>query len=426
MDAPVGDATEVKTGNAWSQNPRTLVLIAAAAFALLGLVTLAAAIDLPRSETADDTAASTADQFDGSGFSGNGEIDLGDNTGVDIRPIPGCPDGFAIGEDIYVVPDPEACGFRPLEPGERGFDPNGKILLVPSQDGDVGGMRIGPDGSVQLLPPGVLGPNDFAIGQFPDGSFGLVRPDGSQVEIAPGDDGLSLRDPERGGSQFFPNNGSGGTFGQNGQNGQGFPPGIAQPDDSDAFQNDGSAGGNADDDNSPDNNSGIDWSFLGPVLLVLLALVLVAGLVIALRNNEWGSSDDDDEPDQGDVQDTIADYSAEIGALDRLLWEIDQESDPRTAIRRVYAALETGLDNPDMARRRSETPGIYLRRILGQFTELEAPLRDLTDLFEQARFSEHEITHEMRDQAVRTLVAVRAHYAHASRPGLPASPAVAV
>ena len=104
------------------------------------------------------------------------------------------------------------------------------------------------------------------------------------------------------------------------------------------------------------------------------------------------------------------DYAVEIDALDRLLWEIDQEPDPRTALRRVYAALETGLDNPELARRRSETPGIFLHRILGHFDELARPLGDLTSLFEQARFSEHEITPAMRDRAVTTLVEVRNHY----------------
>ena len=122
----------------------------------------------------------------------------------------------------------------------------------------------------------------------------------------------------------------------------------------------------------------------------------------------------DDEPlVLDDVQDETAapvDYSVEIDALALLLWEIEQEPDPRTAIRRAYGALETGLGRPEMARQRSETPGVYLRRLLGSFDELETPLHNLTELFEQARFSEHEITPEMRNQAIAILGGVRDHY----------------
>mgnify|MGYP000120422884 CR=1 FL=1 len=386
VDEANPDLTPASGASPWSQNPRTLLIIAAAAFALLGLVALASVIDLPTSETASDVASQPADR---DGFDSEGRVDLGDGGALDIRPIPGCPDGFSIGEDIYVVPDPEACGFRPVAPGERGLDPNGKIVLVPDIDGNVGGIRIGPNGEVELLPPGVLGPNDFAIGQSPDGSFGLIRPDGSRVEIAPGDDGLSLRDPQREGSEFLSP-----------------PPAAGEPEPAEPELAQPRPNTDSTDGGEPDG------SFLGPALIILLALVVIGFLIMALRKADW-RKDDHDVDDEGSVQDTLVDYSSEIGALDRLLWEIDQEPDPRTAIRRVYGALETGLDNPALARRRSETPGIYLHRVLGRFTELDLPLRELTELFEQARFSEHEITQEMRDRAVTILVAVRGHYAHA-------------
>jgi len=202
---------------------------------------------------------------------------------------------------------------------------------------------------------------------------------------------------------------------------------IDEPDDPAAVDvnND-----NANDDNDSDSRSGDDGSpfeALGPLLLVGIVVAVVAALAWAFFNRPARTAsklNDEDEQDPfADPAEAPVDYSVEINALDQLLWEVEQEPDPRRAIRRVYAALETGLGNPDMARRRSETPGIYLNRILGRFDELQHPLGELTLLFEQARFSEHEITHEMRNRAIQILVQVREHYSVAAAQAPPPPPA---
>lgn len=399
----------------WAWDRQRLALIVAASVAVLALVALVAAIDLPENDNDEQERAEQGNGEDqggegqgapggeGGGGSldlrpGGGNIDLGNGADLDVREIPGCPGGIALGDDILIIPDPEACGYERVPPGAEGFDPSGKIILVPDVNGDVGGVRIGPDGQLELIEPGEFGdsPGDLGLGFLPDGSVRLSRPDGSFLDIVPGDDGLAFRNPD--GSLVLPEN--------NGQSPDSIfePPGAqAEPDRNDARG-----------DSTDENGDG--FSFPRWLLWVLLAIVALGLLALIARgmSSRDGSEDDDDEDEaEDDVQDLV-DYSAEIDALDRMLWEIDQEPDPRTAIRRVYAALETGLDNAEMARRQSETPGIYLRRILGRFDVLDAPLRELTELFEQARFSQHEITPQMRDRAVQALVAVRGHYAHAA------------
>lgn len=410
---------------------KTLGLIALATFVLLALIGLASAVDLSalRSPDTDQTSDGPVDAGANAGSSNSpgsssggqqgagappidnsapfgdgqpGRIDLGqgaDGAELEVRPIPWCPDGFRIGDDILVIPDPEACGLQRVPPGTQGFE-SGMRILVPDAGGDVGGFRIGPDGEIGLVAPGDLRSDDIIVGQRPDGSFELRRPDGSRVEIAPGDNGLDLRDPNNG-NAFVPNPNAGSNA-----------PGPAAPglqDPSDQANEAPSASSDGGDEN--------DFSGLGAFLLVVVIAALLGLLAFGLRNVLRARSDTELDDGLAQVQDSLdepVDYSTEINALDRLLWEIDQEADPRTAIRRVYAALETGLDNPAMARRRSETPGIYLRRVLGHFDELATPLQELTLLFEQARFSDHEITMDMRNRAVESLLAVRSHYASQS------------
>ena len=88
--------------------------------------------------------------------------------------------------------------------------------------------------------------------------------------------------------------------------------------------------------------------------------------------------------------------------------EVEQEVDPRTAIRRAYATLELGFGDPTLARRENETAGIFVRRVFGNSNDV----RELTKLFELARFSEHEITPEMRTKALDLVERVRLQYTH--------------
>ena len=77
--------------------------------------------------------------------------------------------------------------------------------------------------------------------------------------------------------------------------------------------------------------------------------------------------------------------------LDDTLDDLRAEADPRRAVIAAYARLERVLAANGVARRTSETPDEYLVRVLGDL-ELRAGCdRTPDELFEQAKFSHHEV-----------------------------------
>lgn len=406
-----------------------MAAIALGSFALLSLLALLSVIDFPSLDNNDEVAADDSGTDDGGepdqriGDAGSGSAGAGGSDGgqggerqneVRVEPIPGC-DGFILNGEVAVIEDPEACGLRPLD-DQTAVDQGGRVLqvLVPDPDGTIGGFNIDDAGRLETVPVDDVGAGDFTIARQGDGRFDLEFGDGTTVRISSDGNGLSITDTE-GNIDFVPS-GSGGTIANRGSDELGR--GTAG-DDGEANPNQG--GIDEDDFDQDDFNQDRDDSFLDsfallPLLFVLGGLVLLALVLAALVRFFAGRDktltpgfDHPDQPEDG-IEDDVVDYSTEIDALDRLLWEIGQEPDPRAAIRRVYAALETGLGNPELARQHSETPGLFLQRILGRFDELEAPLRELTTLFERARFSEHQITPPMRDRAIAILVDVRHNY----------------
>jgi Domain of unknown function (DUF4129) len=94
-------------------------------------------------------------------------------------------------------------------------------------------------------------------------------------------------------------------------------------------------------------------------------------------------------------------------ALDESLDDLRSEPDLRKAIIAAYARMEGALAGAGLPRRASEAPLEYLDRALGELETSSAAVRRLTDLFEWAKFSQHEPEPQMRDEAVEALVAVR-------------------
>jgi len=93
-----------------------------------------------------------------------------------------------------------------------------------------------------------------------------------------------------------------------------------------------------------------------------------------------------------------------------LIDDLSIEGDPRAAIQRAYAAVETGFGSRDLARKPAETPLRYLQRVFGRNLDQSAPLQQLTVLFEAARFSSAPVTEQMRTQAIEAFAEIREHY----------------
>lgn len=93
-----------------------------------------------------------------------------------------------------------------------------------------------------------------------------------------------------------------------------------------------------------------------------------------------------------------------------LIDDLSIEGDPRAAIQRAYAAVETGFGSRELARKPAETPLRYLQRVFGRHLDQAGPLQTLTSLFEQARFSDEPITEPMRADAIEAVSEIREHY----------------
>jgi Domain of unknown function (DUF4129) len=102
---------------------------------------------------------------------------------------------------------------------------------------------------------------------------------------------------------------------------------------------------------------------------------------------------------------TVADeLAATIGdALD----DLEAEPDPRRAVIAAYARMEGVLARNGLRRRPSETPLEYLRRVLLGLTSRGEAVQVLTGLFEQAKFSRHEIDAAMKVDAISALREIR-------------------
>lgn len=98
-------------------------------------------------------------------------------------------------------------------------------------------------------------------------------------------------------------------------------------------------------------------------------------------------------------------------ALDDVLAEtlddLRAEADPRRAVIGAYARLERALAAYGVPRRPAEAPLEYLGRTLAEAEVGPVAVKRLTLLFERARFSQHEVGPEMKDQAIDALETVR-------------------
>jgi hypothetical protein len=104
-------------------------------------------------------------------------------------------------------------------------------------------------------------------------------------------------------------------------------------------------------------------------------------------------------------QSTVAeDFAMSIGdAID----DLEAEPDARRAVIAAYARMEGVLTRNGLRRRPSETTVEYLRRVLLGLTARGDSVKRLTALFEEAKFSRHEIDATMKQDAIGALREIR-------------------
>jgi CHASE3 domain sensor protein len=93
-------------------------------------------------------------------------------------------------------------------------------------------------------------------------------------------------------------------------------------------------------------------------------------------------------------------------ALDEALDDL-RDGDPREAVIRAYARMETVLGAHGLPRESHEAPFEWLRRILVSLHASALSVERLAELFERAKFSRHTIDEAMREDAIGALTTVR-------------------
>ena len=141
----------------------------------------------------------------------------------------------------------------------------------------------------------------------------------------------------------------------------------------------------------------IEWTFF--LALAVAGLVILVYMAFLRRANK--------APREEDAEDVLEPaVAAGVEAL-------ESEPDPRRAVVKAWTAMEATLRGRGFGRRAVETPFEYLRRVLVELGAAAPAAGRLTSLFEEARFSRHEIDERMRGDAMAALADVRAGEGHA-------------
>jgi hypothetical protein len=137
----------------------------------------------------------------------------------------------------------------------------------------------------------------------------------------------------------------------------------------------------------------LDWFFVA--LVASTAVVLPLALIVRRRLRVA-----DPEPEADVVPDSV------VRAVGDSIDEIRRDPDPRRAIIRAYASMEFAFDDAGIPRRPYEAPFEYLGRALGVMRVSSAAAGRLAALFERARFSQHVVGTETKNDAVGALLEV--------------------
>ena len=140
-----------------------------------------------------------------------------------------------------------------------------------------------------------------------------------------------------------------------------------------------------------------------PAFAWLPALVTLALILFAV--GAWAFGARARSRARGELGPALAQAVAD--ALEESLDDLRAEPDPRRAVIAAYARLERVLAAHGVPRGTAEAPLEYLGRVLAELDVRELPARELTRLFERAKFSQHAVGPEMKERAIDALETVR-------------------
>jgi Domain of unknown function (DUF4129) len=141
-----------------------------------------------------------------------------------------------------------------------------------------------------------------------------------------------------------------------------------------------------------DKPAELDW-----VLAAVIGGGLVLAAVVFLARGRERPEPREEETVEEELSAVVADTIDDLRG----------EADARRAVIAAYARMERVLAQHGQPRSASEAPFEYLARVLLALRVRAAAVRDLTELFERAKFSAHEIDQPMKERAIAALVSVR-------------------
>jgi hypothetical protein len=140
-------------------------------------------------------------------------------------------------------------------------------------------------------------------------------------------------------------------------------------------------------------------TFKWPVLWATIVILAAIGIGLVWAGRRRGTLEPDLVGEQ--LDDELA------ASIDDAIDDLEAEPDARLAVIAAYARMEQALGCSGMGRAPSETPLEYLRRVLLARTANRDAVSRLTSLFEQAKFSRHEIDTPMKTDAIAALREIR-------------------
>jgi hypothetical protein len=142
------------------------------------------------------------------------------------------------------------------------------------------------------------------------------------------------------------------------------------------------------------------------VFLILLAVVVLVAIVVAARRQPPAApvAAPRKLAPKPEPEEMVRRF---YSLIDDTLDDLRAEPDPRRAVIAAYARMEGGLGALGVERMLSETPFEYLARVLERLSVSDAAARQLTELFERAKFGAGAVDTSMKEQAVSALETIR-------------------
>lgn len=141
-----------------------------------------------------------------------------------------------------------------------------------------------------------------------------------------------------------------------------------------------------------------------PAVIVASIILGVAGAAVAVYlRKRYGGEDWDREAELAAALDEVL-----ADSLD----DLRSDPDPRRAVIRAYARMERTFAAYGVPRDEAEAPLEYMARALDHLSVSVYSVRRLTQLFSRAKFSPHEVDAGMKDEAIESLVGLRAELEH--------------